>query len=173
MSCLGGALFYPWKGLVAGLKRAVHRGALHIGGCMMHPPKPMYSTFSSAPIRLAARSTSPLPATLSPLPIYIYSPPESLSIPRPSTPPTDWHHTASSRPSLPSGCLFVNDKATQSHDENAPPKTYVLYFLFLPPVGVATMSTSPPERMLCPMSANHFICNINFTAFSYAFSTLP
>ena len=25
---LGGALFYPWKGLVAGLKRALHMGCM-------------------------------------------------------------------------------------------------------------------------------------------------
>ena len=45
----------------------------------------------------------------------------------------------------------------ESLPKKAPPQTNIFYFLFLPPIGVAAMSTSPHKSILCPMLANHFI----------------
>ena len=45
-------------------------------------------------------------------------------------------------------------------------QTCVLYFLVLPPMRVATMSASPPKRMLCPMSATPFLSHAPVAAIS-------
>ena len=55
--------------------------------------------------------------------------------------------------SLSSRVPFFTSKTNPNHDEPEP----VYYTFCFYPSQVATMSTSPPKRTLCPMSANPFI----------------
>ena len=55
---------------------------------------------------------------------------------------TVWQRAA---PLTPLGVPFFTSKTPEPGRKRAPPQPYyVFYFLFLPPVGVAAMSTSPP-----------------------------
>ena len=69
------------------------------------------------------------------------------------------------------GALFALQNAPEpgpwtGTKKGTAPQSYVLYFLFLPPISVAAMSTSPHKSILCPISANHFILHAQVAAIS-------
>ena len=59
-----------------------------------------------------------------------------------------------SAPHFLPGALFHLQNAPDQRRKRAP---YAFDFLFLPPIEVAAMSTSPHASTLCPMLPNHFI----------------
>ena len=105
---------------------------------------------------MPAISTSSLPATLCPLYLYIHvciltRPADTLA----HRPPHNHlcslisdTHQANDIIYL-RGALFHLQNASEPRRKRAPPQTYVFYFLFLHPIRVTAMSTSPHTSTLC------------------------
>ena len=117
-----GCPFYPWRGLVAGLKRAPHMG------CMMR------NTTSTSRRKCAPCQASPLPATPCPPSLYTHKyPHESLPLASPPGSPPLCPLIANTQAAAPPflGGAVSPPKQPSTNTKRAPPPTYLFYFLFL------------------------------------------